>query len=180
VSGLIDGSGGSLVIDAGSLTLGHAGNTYTGGTKLEAGVFVLAAAGAAGTGPISFAGKAALKIENAALSGHIFASNDIVSFGKHDVLDLTGLKFHAGAKATYHKATHHLTVRSGHVTDTLKLLSPHGTHFAVSNDGHGGTKVTLDPPLHTAAVASLSAHDLGGESVVTDSAGHSGDFLFVG
>jgi hypothetical protein len=37
--------------------------------------------------------------------------------------------------ATYHNARHHLTVHSG-MTDTLTLLSPHGTHFAVANDGH--------------------------------------------
>ena len=181
VSGLVDGSGGSLVIDAGTLTLGHADNTYSGGTRLEGGILDVAAVGAAGTGDIAFqgAGKATLKIDNAGLSGHVFGSNDIDSFGKHDVLDITGLHFHAGATATYHKATHHLTVHSGHVTDTLTLLSPHGMHFAVANDGHGGSKVTLGPPAHTATVASLSAHDLGGEPLATDSAIHSGDFLFV-
>ena len=61
------------------------------------------------------------------------------------MLDLTELKFHHGAKATYHKVTNLLTVHSGHVTDTLTLLPPHGTHFAVANDGHGGTMVTLAP-----------------------------------
>jgi hypothetical protein len=60
----------------------------------------------------------------------------------------------AGALATYHKASHHLTVHSGHVTDSLTLLSPHGTHFTAVNDGHGGTEVTLDPPPVTATVGS--------------------------
>ena len=139
------GSHASLVIDAGSLTLSHAGDTYTGGTKLEAGVFDLAAIGAAGTGDIAFqgAGKATLKIENAALSGHVFSSNDIDSFSRRDVLDLTGLKFHAGAKATYHPATDRLIVHSGRVTDTLTLVSPHGTHFHAASDHHGGTDVFL-------------------------------------
>ena len=66
-----------------------------------------------------------------ALSGHVF--------GK-------GLKLHAVAMATYHKASQHLTVHSGSVTDTLTLISPHGMSFAIANDGHGGSKVTLHPP----------------------------------
>ena len=46
-------------------------------------------------------------------------------------------------------------MHSGHVTDTLTLLSPTGTHFIAANDGHGGTKVTLDPP-----VTMMMAHHL--------------------
>jgi autotransporter-associated beta strand protein len=184
VSGLIDGFGGSLVIHAGSLTLSHVGNTYTGGTTIEQGTLDLAAIEAAGTGDIAFhsAGKKlkVLKIENVALLGNVF-TNDIVSFGRHDVLDLTGLKCHAGATATYHKASQRLTVHSGH-TDTLTLFGPHGTHFTAANDGHGGTKVTLDPPPATAAAASLSSHHFAEQHWATDvggSAGHPGDFLFT-
>jgi hypothetical protein len=76
------------------------------------------------------------------LIGHVFA-NPIDFFSKHDVLDLAGLRFHAGATATYHKANHHLAIHSGGVTDTLTLLSPHGTHFATASDHHGGTDVFL-------------------------------------
>jgi hypothetical protein len=113
-------------------------------------------------------GKAKLTIDNTALSGHVF-TNPIDFFGKYDVLDLTGLHFHTGATATYHKATHHLTVHSGGKTDTLTLLSSHGTGFAVANDGHGGTKATLDPPAPTAhAVASLAIHDLSAGQWVGD------------
>jgi autotransporter-associated beta strand protein len=148
VSGLIDGAGGSLVkVGPGTLTLSGAHNTYSGGTTIEQGAFEVAAIGAAGTGPITFANtgkaKVTLDIDNAALSGHVFASNPIDNFGKHDYLDLTGLHFHAGATATYHKASHHLTVHSGTVADTLTLLSPHGTHFATASDHHGGTDVFL-------------------------------------
>ena len=143
VSGLIEGVGGSLVkVGRGKLKLSGAGNTYTGGTILEAGKLDVAAVGAAGTGSVTFDGKATLKIENAALSSRHFG-NPIDLFGKHDVLDLTGLHFHAGATATYHKASHHLTVHSGPVTDTLTLLSPLGTHFAAASDHHGGTDVFL-------------------------------------
>jgi hypothetical protein len=141
-----------------------------------------AAVGAAGTGDIEFAGKAKLKIDNAALSGHVFATNAIDFFGKHDVLDLPGLKFHKLASAHYNVSNDHLRVHSGHVADTLTLVSPHGTHFTAANDGHGGTKVTLGPPPHTAAVASLSPHDFADQHWATDiagSAGHLSDFLFT-
>jgi autotransporter-associated beta strand protein len=180
------GSGASLYkVGPGTLKLSHAGNTYTGGTILGAGKLDLAAPGGAGPGAITFASvgktKATLEIDNAALSIHHFA-NPIDNFGKHDVLDLTGLKFHVGAKAKYHAVTDVLTVHSGHVTDKLTLLSPHGTHFAVANDGHGGTKVTLDPPAHTTTMASLATHHVAEQHWTTDtagSAGHLSDFLFT-
>jgi hypothetical protein len=73
-------------------------------------------------------------------------------------------------------------VHSGHVTDALTLVSPHGTHFVVAKDGHGGTKVTLDPPAHAATIATLSAHDLGKPHLVPDidvSANHAGDLLLM-
>jgi autotransporter-associated beta strand protein len=165
----------------GTLTL-SADNAYSGGTALNAGRLDLAAASAAGTGPIVFLGRATLKIENAALSGHVFGT-PIALFAKSDVLDLSGLKFHAGARAKYHPATDVLTVHSGHVTDALTLLSPHGNHFTTANDGHGGTMVTLGPPPHAVAVASLSQHDFAGQHGATDIAGsasHLGDLLFAG
>jgi hypothetical protein len=109
---------------------------------LEFGKLDVAAVGAAGTGAITFAGRATLEIDNAALPGHHFGTA-IDAFAKHDILDLAGLKFHAGATATYHRGNHHLTVHSGTVTDTLTLNSPHGAHFAVASDGHGGTDVLL-------------------------------------
>jgi autotransporter-associated beta strand protein len=150
VTGAIDdggvggGSGGSLVkIGHGTLTLAGAGNSYSGGTTIEQGTFDIAALGAAGSGAISFAaGVQKLRIENPALSGHVLG-NAIDFFGKGDVIDLSGLHFHAGAHATYHATGHHLTVHSGAVTDTLTLISPHGMHFHALGDGHGGTEVML-------------------------------------
>jgi autotransporter-associated beta strand protein len=85
-----------------------ADNAYSGGTTLRAGTLDLAAVGAAGMGAITFVGRATLKIENAALSGHVFG--DLINFfGRSDALDLAGLKFHAGAKAKYNAATDALT-----------------------------------------------------------------------
>jgi len=136
--------GASLVkVGIGTLKLSHAGNTYSGGTTLVRGTLDLAAIGAAGTDAISFAaGKQILRIENGALSAHHFG-NEIDFFGRHDVLDLSGLRFHAGATAKYHPLNDTLRVHSGHVTDILTLDSPQGMHFATSNDGHGGTDVFL-------------------------------------
>ena len=126
------------------LTLSHSFNTYSGGTMLEQGTLDLAAVDAAGTGHIAFSGKlkATLAVDNAALSGHVFG-NEIDFFGKHDILDLAGLHFHAGATAKYHPATEVLAVHSGHTTDKLTLVSPHGTHFEAASDHHGGTDVFL-------------------------------------
>jgi autotransporter-associated beta strand protein len=140
-----DGMGGSLVkVGHDTLTLSNTDNTYAGGTTLELGTLDLAALGAAGTGAIAFAhgSHATLRLENTALSGHAF-DNAVDFFARHDIVDLSGLKFHPGAKATYHKASHHLAVHSGHVTDTLTMLSPHGSHFEAASDGHGGTEVLL-------------------------------------
>jgi autotransporter-associated beta strand protein len=161
----------------GTLVL-RADNAYSGGTTLKAGTVDLTGLGAAGTGAIKFKGTATLEIANAAFSGGVFG-NPIDAFGNQDTLDLRGLHFHAAAKATYHIATHDLTVESGGVTDTLTLFFPAGTHFKAANDGHGGIKVTLDPPAPSVhAVASLSPHDLTAHDWASDASHHS-DFLLV-
>jgi autotransporter-associated beta strand protein len=159
VSGAINdgglGGGTGAILDKvgkGTLKLSHAGNTYSGVTELDAGTLDVAAVGAAGTGGIAFLGgsHAKLKIENSALSAHDFA-NILVGFGAGQKIDLAGLKFHKHAKATYDDASHILTVKSGHVTDTLHLLGPDPGHFKVTDDGHGGCKIVLVPePLHPA------------------------------
>jgi autotransporter-associated beta strand protein len=185
VSGPIDdggdsgGSGGSLVkVGHDRLTLSHAFNTYSGGTTIKAGILELAALGSAGTGDIAFKGVGklkVLKIENAALLGHHF-TNTIDFFDTHDALDLSGLKFHPGAFATFHHQL--LKVHNGSgKTDAVKLIHAHGTLFSVASDGHGGTEVTLDPPPVPATVAG----DLDGQHSAADtigSANHLGDFLF--
>jgi hypothetical protein len=75
-----------------------------------------------------------------------------------------------------------LKVHSGHVTDTLTLHAPHGFRFAVGNDGHGGTKITLQHLLTGGTVASLFSHDAGVEHWTSDAIGngdHMADYLFV-
>jgi len=186
VSGLIeDGGANGLLVKEGTdtLTLSHPGNTYTGGTFLLGGTLDLDAVGAAGTGIVLFKAPATLKIENRALSGHVFGNT--VGFEIHAVLDFTGLKFHTGASARYHPGSHHLTIHSGRVTDTLTLyqFSQEGVHLHVSRDAHGGTKVTLVPTTHR-AVAVLDGHDWDASLTAGDLAGgfhaaHLSDFLMT-
>jgi autotransporter-associated beta strand protein len=159
VSGAVNdgglGGGTGAILDKvgkGTLKLSHAGNSYSGGTLLESGTLDVAALGATGPEGFAFLGgsHAKLKIENSALSAHDFA-NILVGFGAGQKIDLAGLKFHKHAKATYDEASHILTVKSGHVTDTLHLLGPDAGHFKVTDDGHGGCKIVIVPePLHTA------------------------------
>src|SRR4029077_1234583 len=137
--------GGSLEkIGGGKLTLSHAGNSFSGGVLLAGGVLDIAAVGAAGSGAIKFDPfiKSTLKIENAALSAHVFGT-EIDGFRAGHTIDLVGLKFVPHAKATYDSGTHVLTVKSGHVTDKLTLDLASGATFKATDDGHGGTKVVL-------------------------------------
>ena len=175
VSGLIadGGSGGGSgailgKVGPGTLTLSHAGNTYSGGTFLEAGTLDLAKVGAAGTNFVLFKGPATLKIENRALSGHVFGNAIGFGFGKN-IVDLTGLKFHAGASAKYHPGSQHLTIHSGNVIDTLTLdqFSPGEDHFHVSRDAHGGTKVAVVPAAHH-SVASIQSQGWGADQIAID------------
>jgi hypothetical protein len=127
------------------------------------------------------AGAGRLDITNAALVGHVF-DNEIDLFGKHDVLDLTGLRFHRGAAATYHRAGHHLKLHSGHVTDTLTLHAPHVFHFGVASDHHGGTDVTLQHSLGAGSAASLFSHGVSVEHWTPDAVGngdHVSDYPLV-
>src|SRR5262249_44402214 len=109
--------------------------------QIQAGTLDVATLGAAGTGAITFGnGSATLDIDNAALSNHSF-QNSIANFHQGDVIDLTGLKFAAGASVSYSSASNTLKVTSDGVTDTLTLVAPAGTNFKVVRDGNGGTEI---------------------------------------
>lgn len=160
VSGLISGAGGVLhKVGTGTLTLSHAGNTYSTGTVLTQGTLDIAARGAAGLESIYFdVGTQALKIENKALAHHAFG-NVLSFFGFGDVIDLAGLQFVRHAKATYDSGTGHLTVHSGKVTDTLTLNAPIALQFKVVDDRHGGTKIIGQPPGAKQDALSAPTHD---------------------
>jgi len=165
VSGAIDdggsngGSGAVLhKVGTGTLTLSHAGNTYSNGTVLTRGTLDVAAKGAAGPGSIDFdAGRQTLKIENKALANHAF-SNVVTSFDTGDAIDLAGLKFVKHARATYDAGSKVLTVHSGKVTDTLTLI-PAVLQFKAVDDGHGGTKIIARPPGAKPDALAARAHD---------------------
>jgi autotransporter-associated beta strand protein len=149
VSGLIDGSGGTLEKDGlGTLKLSHANNTFSDGVILIAGTLDIAAVGAAGTGNIDFATgsethRGTLKIENAAFTNHALTT-EIQQFNTDDKLLLPGLKFRPHAKATYDSGLGVLTVKSGHVTDTFtQFFNAASGHYKAVDDGHGGTKVVV-------------------------------------
>jgi autotransporter-associated beta strand protein len=174
----IAGEGGFIKRGTGTLLL-RSTNSYAGGTILKGGTLEIAAPRAAGTGAITFAGAAELKIEQRALTHHVL-HNPIRHFAHDDVLDFSGLTFQPGAAATFHPGSHALTVHSGLVTDTVRLISPGGTQFTVTDDGHGGSEVML-APVH-ATMASLSLHHAEGRHLGADVLGgahHGWDPLFV-
>jgi len=145
VSGIIDG--GDLVkVGSGTLRLSHFHNNlvvvYLG---YQGGTLDVAAPGAAGGGinfDLTYGGSvfATLAIENAALSGHAFAT-PISYFAASDLIDLPGLPFAVGASANYNTATNVLSVASGGVTDTLTLNSTGPGTLVAYFDGQGGTAV---------------------------------------
>lgn len=169
VSGLLtdNNTGAKLVkFGTGTLTLAHDHNHFSS-AEIDAGTLDIAALSAAGLGEITFAppsaGNETLKLENAALSHHDFNSNQIVDFGlAHEAIDLAGLKFVAGAKATLDSNV--LTVKSGGVKDTLTLVSAQTDEFKAVNDGHGGTKivakVTHEKAIASAHAAHAEQHDV--------------------
>jgi len=110
LGGLIEGLGGALVkTGLDTLTLSHAGNTYSGATDIVAGTLNLAAVGAAGTDRVQFAGYARLEIANAGLSGHVFG-NVVGFFGNHDILgpDRSALpRWSHGHLSHGHRSPHH-------------------------------------------------------------------------
>jgi T5SS/PEP-CTERM-associated repeat protein len=181
-SGTISGTG-KFQLAGGTEKLDHT-STYTGGTLLSKGTLDLAAVNAAGTGAITFgSGAQTLKIEDAAFSGDAFLTV-IRSFNKGDKIDLTDLVFQAGATAKYNKHNHHLTVKSGLEVDTLTLTKPGNTKFKLTDDGNGGTLITMVKVKHHAkenAQKELSASDHDDGFAFANLAGprHAQDFNFI-
>jgi hypothetical protein len=150
---------GMLVMDGPGVLDLTATNTFTGGVTLEAGTLELAAAGAAGTGAITFAaagGAAMLEIGAAALpaNGATFA-NTLAGFGAGDSLDLTGVAFAAGATARIADGV--LTVKSGAETLAFDLTSA-GTKTAYAYaDGSGGLLIATARPTSAAWASGVTA-----------------------
>ncbi|MCC8977059.1 beta strand repeat-containing protein, partial [Bradyrhizobium brasilense] len=143
---VVTGSGNLGVDGGGTLVLGHAANTY-GSTTIYSGTVWLTAAGAAGTGNISFTTGIAgtLKIDNAALSGNAF-TNTIANFNPGQFIDLTGLQYNTQNPSlnTVSLSGNTLSISNGTTTDTLTLAGVGaGASFQLSQDANGGTIVQI-------------------------------------
>ena len=146
----ISGAGVISQIGAGTTTFSVA-ESFTGAVQVAAGVLDVAAAGAVGSGQISFAtASATLKVEAAALQSGAFA-NVIGGAVAGDVIDLAGIG--AATSATVSGST--LTVSGGSQTATLHLdptASYSGLAFTPTSDGAGGTKLTVQSAAPPATV----------------------------
>ncbi len=142
------GAGKIFTKGLGTLVLAHE-NTYTGGTTLARGTLELAAAGAAGTGPITIGspdvyteeGKI-LQLDAAALPNGVLA-NPIYGFYKGALIDLAGFAYTPDTTATVSGST--LTVSGGGVTNQLTLGDQDVSasfQFQTFADGKGGTIVS--------------------------------------
>jgi len=131
------GGEGALTLDgAGTLDL-DAQNTFTGGVTVDSGTLELAAAGAAGSGPITLAGDPAIVVDAAALPAGGTLTNPIDGFAAGDTIDLVGLPYVTGAtSASIVDANGTLQVTDGANTDTLTLTGVRQTQqFQTFDDG---------------------------------------------
>jgi fibronectin-binding autotransporter adhesin len=107
------GAGGLVVNGAGTVTLEN-GNTYTGGTTLDAGTLEIGQSGSLGSGGVTFAGAATLEIVSEA-----DPLNTISGFNSSDTIDLLGFD-PTTTSANMNYSTDVLTV-TDHNGDTVTL-----------------------------------------------------------
>jgi hypothetical protein len=192
VSGVIadeQGSGGTgsnatagkLVIDGGGTVRLTGANTFAGGSSISASSTLdLGASGAAGSGAITFASGSTdrLIIESTALPNGTHFSNTVSAFAANDVIDLSGLTFHAGATANIVSNT--LSVVSNGVTDTLTLANAGAnlSLLAVQDAGTGTEIITANFSISTEAqlLTDLGLINSGGADAATN-ASYTFDFL---
>jgi hypothetical protein len=130
ITGTIAGGvgAGSLIMDGSGTLVLDADNTFTGGVTIESGTVELAALGASGSGPMTFAGAAALVIDAAdAVVGQTF---QIAGFGSGDEIDLTV----AGGSAT---------VTSDGTTPTLTLSGAPAVDVTLTPAGAGSFSLAV-------------------------------------
>lgn len=174
---VVQGAGSVSKTGAGTLTLTSA-NTYAGGTTIQAGALDLVAAGAAGTGTISFqaavGGTARLVLETSAQNIGGTFGNTLGTFVAGDSLDLKGFAFNSmTATITPVNDTFTVTNASGQ-TQTFKLIGSSSPTYFAQDDGAGGTLVVcflagtaIRTPTGDVPVEALTIGDL----VVTASGG---------
>ena len=155
------GGGAILMTGAGTLALA-ATNSFSGGLTVQSGLVALDAAGAAGTGVITFSygSTATLQVANGALPANI-----ISGFLPGDVIDLQGVGV---ATSAVLGAGDLLALSGGGVNLSLALAPSQiftGESFVAQSDGAGGTKITAvtvggdHPPSISAAGVSTAGND---------------------
>ncbi|MDH2351436.1 hypothetical protein QCM80_12250, partial [Bradyrhizobium sp. SSUT112] len=114
---------------------------------------------------------AALRIDTGTFEG------SIAELSVNDKIDLSSIVYDDGTSATYDAATGELVVRDAHNhTITLKLTGANysDVHFAGSDDGHGGTLITIkandDAPTYVTDTATLTATVAERENITGSSA----------
>ena len=161
LSAPVVGAGSIIAASKGTVSLGAA-NAVTGGVTVASGVLSLQAAGAVGTGPVTFAAGAqgTLTLGAAALTvaapGTLDFATSIAGFAPGDVIDLAIAG--ASALATL-GANNILTVSAGATRVTLHLdagFNPGTANFLARSDGAGGIAVALVPTQRSATIASAA------------------------
>jgi autotransporter-associated beta strand protein len=149
---IVDSNGssnaGALAIGGGGTVILAGANTYSGGTTVT-GTLDLAATGAAGTGTITLSPGGTLAID-----AGVTVANAIAGFGVGTTIDVKGV---ASAAASIIGNNLVLTGPDNQLV-ALQLTYPDPLHFALatSDDGHGGTDVTVSSPVYAAAVANYA------------------------
>ncbi|WP_456766427.1 VCBS domain-containing protein [Bradyrhizobium sp. USDA 3650] len=150
---------GSIEVHDGALTL-FGTLSGTGSVTVDAGALLKLEGTVTATQTITLDGDGAhLQIDASTFGGSIAA------LSAHDTIDLSSIVYDDGTSATYNAATGELVVSDAHNhTITLKLapgVDYSNYHFAGSDDGHGGTLITISPnddkPLFDTATATLTA-----------------------
>ncbi|WP_377828426.1 VCBS domain-containing protein [Bradyrhizobium lupini] len=150
---------GSIEVHDGALTL-FGWLSGTGSVTVDAGALLKLEGTVTATQTITLDGDGAhLQIDASTFGGSIAA------LSAHDTIDLSSIVYDDGTSATYNAATGELVVSDAHNhTITLKLapgVDYSNYHFAGSDDGHGGTLITISPnddkPLFDTATATLTA-----------------------
>jgi VCBS repeat-containing protein len=150
---------GSIEVHDGALTL-FGSLSGTGSVTVDAGALLKLEGTVTATQTITLDGDGAhLQIDASTFGGSIAA------LSAHDTIDLSSIVYDDGTSATYNAATGELVVSDAHNhTITLKLapgVDYSNYHFAGSDDGHGGTLITISPnddkPLFDTATATLTA-----------------------
>jgi VCBS repeat-containing protein len=156
ISGTIANTG-TIEVHTGDLAL-FGSLSGTGSVTVDAGA-LLKLDGTV-TQTVNLAGDGAgLQIDTSTFDGSIAA------LSKNDTIDLSSIVYDDGTSATYNAATGELVVSDAH-SHSIALKLAAGTdysnyHFAGSDDGHGGTLITInandDAPVFTAAEKSQMA-----------------------